>query len=680
MNPVLAVAKNIIHQLGFAARGARTSARGLTNLHASACPIMSSNPNKLPALSDTNLEQLARMCPHLQAASVDPRLVRATEAPPARSSSSSSRPFSIEEAMASGASPPGPVARWMAAQQEEKERKKENDSSSSSSSNSSSSETDIVAAAARPAAAAGRPAALSYKPLAQTTTSSARSHTASTAELLNHFADTPPRDIPLAIGTEWFASNRTLGQSPKEIDFEEAIEEAVVGKYIENGRTVGSCHTNLFGRVGIFDDEEILGQTPKNYNDIFLQKIQHIQGEGRYRVFANLARQAGNFPYADHKREDGTTHEIVAWCSNDYLGMGQNEYVINAMKNVVDECGAGAGGTRNIAGTNKYHVELEEELAKLHGKDAALVFQSCYVANDATLQTVMDFFPNFQIFSDAENHASMIQGMRHARNAEKIIYPHNDIVALENALCAAVEKDPHRPRMVAWESVNSMEGTIAPTAQIAAIAKKYGAMTFIDEVHAVGMYGEKGGGIAERDGVSSHCDIITGTLGKAYGVGGGYIAGSKELVDAVRLCASGFIFTTAMPPAVAGAALASVRHLSSSRKERVRMHRQAAMVQHALRKGGYPMLETESHIIPVLIGDSAKCTAASKMLLEEFNIYCQPINYPTVAQGTERLRLTPSPMHTDEMIGELMVALEAVWIELDLPRSHPYSRDPITSS
>jgi 5-aminolevulinate synthase len=315
---------------------------------------------------------------------------------------------------------------------------------------------------------------------------------------------------------------------------------------------------------------------------------------------------------------------------------------------------------------------LEHALANLHQKEAALVFQSCYVANDATISTVMDFFPNpIQVFSDEYNHASMIQGMKHAKKQNDIIiYKHNNVKELEKLLKESAEKEPTRARMVAWESVNSMEGTIAPTAEIAAVAKKYGALTFIDEVHAVGMYGENGAGIAERDGVSSHCDIITGTLGKAFGVGGGYIAGSAELVDAVRLCASGFIFTTAMPPAVAGGALASVQHLKTSTKERRKMHRQAALVQHNLRTNGFPMLETESHIIPVLIGDSEKCTLASKMLLEEFDIYCQPINFPTVARGTERLRLTPSPMHTDEMITDLMTALDAVWLELDLPRTN----------
>ena len=630
---ILAMAKSVISNLGFSVRQGSShhlGARAASVIHNnSSCPIMSSANKLLPALDDEELSSLARMCPHMQAASTKSA---ATPSNKPSSSASPNRPFSIAEALASGVAPPGPVQKWLNAQS-----KNNNYNNNQTPKKELARHIPVV------------------KPPSQYT-----------MEATNNM---PSDSFP--IGTEWFSSSNRNGTNSIEVNLEQAIEEAVIGKYIENSRTVGKSPEELFGRVSNITtgDNRIIGHTPTNYNEIFQSKIKDIQGEGRFRIFANLAREAGNFPYAKHTREDGEIKQVIAWCSNDYLGMGQNQKVMEAMKQVVDECGTGAGGTRNIAGTNKYHVELETELAELHKKEAALVFQSCYVANDTTLSTVMDFFPNFQVFSDAHNHASMIQGMKHAKNAEKIIYPHNDVAALEKMLIEATKKDPMRPKMVAWESVNSMEGTIAPTAEIAAIAKKYGALTFIDEVHAVGMYGETGAGIAERDGVLSHCDIITGTLGKAFGVGGGYIAGSAELVDAVRLCASGFIFTTAIPPAVAGAALASVRHLKESKVERVRMHRQAALVQHMLRTDGFPMLETESHIIPVLIGDSAKCTAASKILLEDFGIYCQPINFPTVARGTERLRLTPSPMHTDEMIRDLMAALDSVWLELDLPRT-----------
>jgi 5-aminolevulinate synthase len=399
----------------------------------------------------------------------------------------------------------------------------------------------------------------------------------------------------------------------------------------------------------------------------YLQKFQSVlaqlRSEGRYRVFADLLRRRGAFPAADfHSGE--AVRPITVWCSNDYLGMGQHPKVLAAMHEAIDSAGAGAGGTRNISGTTHYHVELEQELADLHGKEAALLFSSGYVSNDTTLATLAKLLPGLVILSDELNHASMIEGIRHG-GCEKQIFRHNDLGHLETLLKAI---DPDRPKLIAFESVYSMDGDFGPTAAICDLAEKYGAMTYLDEVHGVGLYGPRGAGVAALHGTMHRIDIVEGTLAKAFGVMGGYITGKTELIDCIRSFAPGFIFTTSLAPALAAGALASIRHLKTSNVERETMHANAARLKAMLRRTGLPVMASPSHIVPVMVGGAECCKALSDVLLNDYAIYVQPINYPTVPRGKERLRFTPSPVHTEAMMDHLVMALDEIWTVQHLKR------------
>ena len=403
---------------------------------------------------------------------------------------------------------------------------------------------------------------------------------------------------------------------------------------------------------------------PINYKAVIRSSLQNVRSEGRYRVFADLLRHRGDFPMATWSSPSGETRDVVVWCSNDYLGQGQNPTVIEAMHGALDRAGAGSGGTRNISGTTHYHVELEAELADLHGKGAALLFTSGYVSNEATLATLQKVLPGLIIFSDEFNHASMIAGIRNGGGPRRI-FRHNELGHLETLLAQA---PVDAPKLVAFESVYSMDGDISDISGTAALAKKYGALTYLDEVHAVGLYGTRGGGVSEQTGTADTIDIIEGTLAKAFGVMGGYIAADAELVDAIRCYASGFIFSTSLPPAIAAGALASIRWLKQHNEIRERHQERAAALKARFVAAGLPVMPSTSHIVPVLVGNAVHCKLVSDMLLADHGIYVQPINYPTVPRGRERLRFTPTPFHCDAMMDGLTAALEALWTKCNVAR------------
>ncbi|MBL9011181.1 MAG: 5-aminolevulinate synthase [Alphaproteobacteria bacterium] len=404
-----------------------------------------------------------------------------------------------------------------------------------------------------------------------------------------------------------------------------------------------------------------------DYDKVFDEAIGALKDEGRYRVFIDIERQRGSFPRAvHHASETQGKRTITVWCSNDYLGMGQHPVVTTAMHEAIEAVGAGSGGTRNISGTTHFHVELERELADLHGKEAALLFTSGYVSNDATLSTLQNILPGVIVYSDELNHASMIEGIKRGRGRCRI-FRHNDLAHLEELLAA---DDPEAPKLIAFESVYSMDGDIAPIGPICDLAEKYGALTYLDEVHAVGMYGPRGAGVAERDGVMHRVDILEGTLAKAFGVMGGYIAASARIVDCVRSYAPGFIFSTSLSPVLTAGALASVRYLKQSSEERDLLHAKAAKLKTMLKAAKLPVMDSSvSHMVPVLVGDAVQCKAVADELLFEYGIYVQPINYPTVPRGTERLRFTPSPTHSDEKLAELVSALDRCWRRLKIRRA-----------
>ena len=401
------------------------------------------------------------------------------------------------------------------------------------------------------------------------------------------------------------------------------------------------------------------------YNDFLDQSLNRLHDEGRYRTFIDIVREKGNFPHATWHRPDGTHAPVTVWCGNDYLGMGQHPTVLSAMHEALDATGAGSGGTRNISGTTVYHKKLEDELAHLHGKESTLLFTSAYIANDATLSTLPKLFPNLIIYSDALNHASMIEGIRR-NGGSKRIFRHNDLGHLRELL---ESDDPKAPKLIAFESIYSMDGDFAPIAEICDLADEFNALTYLDEVHAVGMYGARGAGVAERDRLMHRIDIINGTLAKAYGVMGGYIAASAKLCDAIRSYAPGFIFTTSLPPAVAAGAAASVAHLKTDQDLRAQHQKQSKILKYRLKAIGLPIIDHGSHIVPVIVGNPVHTQKLSDMLLQDFGIYVQPINFPTVPRGTERLRFTPSPVHGPAEIDALVRAMDTLWAHCALNRA-----------